>query len=371
MKKFLLCVMILTLAAGAAFAGVDPYVYVDVDNIEIASGGNVAVGGSYNVDVVKSKGHLANSHSGFSFAEIYAHQKFKGAMGDKNSEYYLSKNYPSATLITIKPKGKHSAQIKAKSVPTKKVLLNANAPITLTSYSDKIILTFGREADEFCNTEFVNVIDDKGKVIATLQGLSTMSSNNLNENHVIEFKVTSKYKNYYLEFKDYDTKKFYYVLLKIKATDYPAKENKLLSKYDREDEAQHNSQREIINDYMSEHNINDEHSLTEQDYEAIVGKVKTKQYENAKPVNQKMTDAMNDYMKKHGIKDFDSLTQKDLDAIGKAFKASLTPAELKRFQAEEEIRSAYMKKHSISDPSKMTQKDYLEIQKEIERTLGK
>ena len=371
MKKFLLCVMIFVLGANLAFAGVDPYVYVDIDNVEIASGGNSAVGGSFNVDVVKSNEYLALSKSGHSFADVYAHKKFKGSTGDKTSEYYLSQNYPKASRINIRPKGKQVAQIKSKSVPSKKVLLNANAPILITSYIDKVILTFGRDGGDLCNADFINVLDDKGKVITTLQGLATRSYNDLNENHFVEVKVTPQYKNYYLEIKDHDTKKFYYVLLKIKSTDYPAKENKDLTYNDNISEEDHNSNKEVINQYMRDHNIKDEASLKDQDYEAIVEIMKAKQYEDAKPIDQKMMNAMNGYMKKHGIEDITNMTEKDFEAMNQDFLKSLTPEEMKKLEARDKVMDDYMKKHSITDATKLSPKDMKEINKEIEKTLGK
>ena len=316
---------------------------------------------------------MARANQAFSFAEIYAHKKFKGATGDKTSEYYLSKNYPrpSNIFININSKSKQVSQIKAKSIPSKKVLLNANAPILINSFSDKIILTFGRDAADYCNTDFVNVLDDKGKIINTLQGLSTMSYKNLNENHFIEIKVTDKYKNYYLELKDHDTKKFYYVLLKIKSTDYPAKENKDLSEYDDKNLAQNNFQKEIINEYMREHNIKDESNLKDKDYEAIAEISRAKYKANQSSINQKMADALENYIKTHGIKDFENMTEKDFEAMNKDFMKSLTPEEKKKLDTRDEIMNAYVKKHSITDETKLSPKDIKEINKEIEKTLGK
>ena len=379
MKNFCCAVLFLFFAAGTSFAGEDPVVYVLLDNVETAEGGNASVGGPFHVDEIKGNSHLAVMDSRVSFEEAYAHGKFQY----ENKSKSLAELRQIKANICIFPNAKQVARIKANTVPSKKVLLNANAPIVITSFSDKIRLCFledvvGGARNPFdgynydCGTEFARMLDAKGKAIATLQGVTAGKYSDVSGRSV-EVNVSPEYKDYYLEIKDSRGGKYYYVLLKMRATEIPAKKNSFLAETDSNFAKRGKLRDEVTADYMKKHNIKDPNSLTPEDDFSISEMIEDREATNS--IKKKHLKARRDYMKKHGIKDNIDLTDEDQKNIDNAFKASLTPSEKKELYAEGdavlEILQSYMKKHSIPDESKMTQKDWAEINKEISEKLGK
>ena len=379
MKKFLLSfsciVMILIVAVGCVFGGGAEVFHISLGNIEIITGGNDAVGGVRNANMMKifeDKEYKLNrsyqySSLGVSLEEAWAHHKFtsKFELDDYSNTFRGS--------ITLRPKEKLVAQIPANTIPKKNVLLNADTPISITSCSDEISLFYSRNLDS--DTEAVRVLDEKGKVIATLGDPYSESYK------PTEVKLSHEFKNYYLELKKY-AGKYCYIFLRMKTTDIPVKQSKILAEEENRRKGLANLEEEVTNEYMKQHNISDVHDLTQADREAIVEILKDRTtLTDLRDFRKTVDQIYKDYMKKHSISDYNQLTPKDHQAIQneiqKAHTASLTPEQKKKFekdiakgeQVRKQVIQAYMKKHSISDESKLTQKDWKVLGKEIQQAL--
>lgn len=329
MKKFLLSfsctVMILIIAVGCVFGGGAEVFHVCIGNIEIITGGNDAVGGVHNADMMKIfedkeyKKALYQS-LGVSLEEAWAHYKFTSKFEDDLSFSYRG-------FVNIRPNGKLVSQIPANTIPKKNVLLNADAPISITSCSDEISLFYSRHLDS--DTEAVRLLDDKGKVLAKLDSPYKVWR------PTAEVKLSHEFKNYYLELKKYAEKKYCYIFLRMKATDRPVKQSEKLSQQDNMLKNQAEMYEQAKNEYMQQHNISDPDKLTEADEEAIVEMLKDKSMPaDQRKIQKQAEQIIKDYMRKNSITDYNQLTEKDwkvLEAemqkqlIGQNYRTSETP----------------------------------------------
>ena len=301
MSKFkVLCcilsaVIMQMLLSCCAFAdGPDPVLHVYISNVEEVLGGNSKV--KYNQVDFRSK---------MQKKEYWADYKFKVNQEDS------SRNGLIYWGSMIEPKGTGAKKPFAGKLPTEKNgLLNPKAPINITSYTDKLFISFSKEY--YTSGYSVRIIDDKGKIAASIK----------NENDNAEIALTSKARNYYAEL-CVNGKKYFYILLKMKATDTTPAPSSELAANEETTRTQAEEIEAVKRDYMRKKGIRNENALTEKDWENISAAMTSKQlteeddegYSGIDTMPKELREVFEAYMKKHNIKSLNDFTQDDYQAV--------------------------------------------------------